>query len=138
MNKVADFDKNAIFAEEALVVDVQIFLNTLMHEKGVSRSDLAKAMGVSRARISQLFSDECTNLTVRLFARAAYALGEKVELDCDHFRLVRERSLSKAMGKAENVWPLWKHVEEEGDKELDVYHDKLLVFLGCEEMEVAA
>lgn len=138
MNKVMDPNKETVFAEEALVVDVQIFLNTLMNEKGVSRSDLAKAMGVSRARVSQLFSDDCTNLTVRLFARAAYALGEKIELDCDHFRRVRERSISKEAGKAENVQPLWNHVEQDEDKELESYHDGLLAFLACEEMRVAA
>jgi transcriptional regulator with XRE-family HTH domain len=65
-----------IFAEEALVVNAQGLLQELMNEKGVSRADLARAMGVSRARVTQLFSDECTNFTLRLWARALFALGE--------------------------------------------------------------
>jgi transcriptional regulator with XRE-family HTH domain len=70
-------EKSAIFAEEGFVVDAQIFLNELMLEKHISRADLAKAMGVSRARITQIFSDDCKNFTVRLLARAIHALGEE-------------------------------------------------------------
>lgn len=66
-----------IFAEEALVVNAQGLLQELMEEKGVSRADLARAMGVSRARVTQLFSDECKNFTIRFWARALFALGEE-------------------------------------------------------------
>jgi transcriptional regulator with XRE-family HTH domain len=66
-----------IFAEEALVVNAQGLLQQLMNEKGMSRADLARSMGVSRARVSQLFSDECRNFTIRFWARALFALGEE-------------------------------------------------------------
>lgn len=69
-------ERSVIFAEEGFVVDAQIFLNELMIEKNISRATLAKAMGVSRARVSQIFSDDCKNFTVRLLARAIHALGE--------------------------------------------------------------
>lgn len=85
-------DEQLIFAEEALVVNAQGLLQELLDEKGMSRADLARAMGVSRARVTQLFSDDCTNFTVRLWARALFALGEKAVVsyagseDClDHF-----------------------------------------------------
>lgn len=73
-------ERAAIFAEEDFVVEAQTFLHSLMEEKGVSRSDLARAMGVSRARVTQIFSDECKNFTVRLLARATHALGETPKL----------------------------------------------------------
>lgn len=78
----------ASYAEEAFVVDVQSFLHQIMEEKGVSRAQLARAMGVSRARVTQVFSDECKNFTVRLLARAVHALGEaprivRAEAGCD-------------------------------------------------------
>jgi len=73
-------NRTASYAEEAFVVDVQSFLHQLMVEKGFSRSQLAEAMGVSRARITQIFSDECKNFTVRLLARAVHALGEYPEI----------------------------------------------------------
>lgn len=70
-------NERIIFAEEALVVNAQGLLQELLDEKGLSRADLARAMGVSRARVTQLFSDECKNFTLRLWARALFALGEE-------------------------------------------------------------
>ena len=89
-----DIDRNErlVFAEEALVVNAQGLLQELLDEKGMTRADLARAMGVSRARVTQLFSDECKNFTIRLWARALFALGEEGIVsyagsdDClDHF-----------------------------------------------------
>lgn len=82
MANVSELERSAIFAEEDFVVEAQTFLHNLMIEKGMSRSDLARAMGVSRARVSQIFSDECKNFTVRYLARATHALGEKPSLGC--------------------------------------------------------
>jgi predicted XRE-type DNA-binding protein len=84
-------EREAIFAEEAFVVDVQILLNQIMKEKGFSRADLARAMNVSRARITQIFSDDCKNFTVRLLARAMHAMGEVPEVTCE-FHMDQMRS----------------------------------------------
>ncbi|MEZ7007098.1 helix-turn-helix domain-containing protein [Streptomyces sp. AD55] len=46
---------------------------------GKSRSDLAKAMGVSPGRVSQILSGEA-NLTVRTLAAAAEALDAEVQI----------------------------------------------------------
>lgn len=70
--------RSRVFAEEAAVVEVQALLHELMESKGWSRADLARAMKVSRGRVTQLFSDECTNLTIRLIARAIFALKEEL------------------------------------------------------------
>ncbi|WOE74899.1 helix-turn-helix domain-containing protein [Alterisphingorhabdus coralli] len=70
-------DERLIFAEEALVVEAQGLLQELLNEKDMTRADLARAMGVSRSRVTQLFSDECKNFTIRLWARALFALGEE-------------------------------------------------------------
>ena len=51
----------------------------LLAESGVSRSDLAKTMGVSPGRVSQILSGDA-NLTVRSLAAAADALGARVEI----------------------------------------------------------
>lgn len=104
-------EKEAIFAEEAFVVDVQILLHKVMQEKGVSRADLARAMNVSRARITQIFSDDCKNFTVRLLARAMFALGEAPELTCEfHMSEVRRKWQTEALKLAKaaaNVVPMW-------------------------------
>lgn len=73
-------ERTAVFAEEAAVVEAQSLLHQLMEEKGWSRADLARAMNVSRARVTQIFSDECKNFTVRLLARAMSALGDELSI----------------------------------------------------------
>lgn len=87
----ATSNRTANYAEEAFVVDVQSFLHHLMVEKGFNRSQLAEAMGVSRARVTQIFSDECKNFTVRLLARAIHALGESPEIVCAGAKLVESK-----------------------------------------------
>lgn len=79
----SEMEKGSVFAEEDLVVELQTLLHGLMQEKGISRAELARLMGVSRARVTQIFSDDCKNFTVRLLARALYALGEKAVISCE-------------------------------------------------------
>lgn len=117
MNQVVDKERAATFAEEAFVVDVQSFLHHMMEEKGISRADLAKAMGVSKARVSQIFSDEAKNFTVRLLARAAHAMGEVVELDAEFLRECRARDRQQAadmqrVDTKSNVFPIWSKVND--------------------------
>lgn len=80
MMHTEDMERDRIYAEEAAVVNAQSLLHSIMEQKGVSRADLARAMDVSRARITQIFSDDCSNFTVRLLARALYALDEELFL----------------------------------------------------------
>lgn len=75
--QLANLRRSPEFAEEMLVADVQSVLEQLMHDKGCSRTDLARLMGVSKARVTQIFSDQ-HNFTIRLIARAFHALGEQV------------------------------------------------------------
>jgi transcriptional regulator with XRE-family HTH domain len=102
--------RSAIFAEEALVVDAQSFLHRLMVEKGINRTQLANAMGVSKARVSQIFSDECKNFTVRLLARACHALGEEPRLSsqtCDALDFGEElQEQAVAINSSKNIHKL--------------------------------
>lgn len=105
--------------EEGFVVDVQSFLQELMDARRMSRADLARAMGVSRGRITQIFSDECKNLTVRLLARAVHALGDEPEIDSSTSREIRERRQrarrAELVNAADNVVPLWSDVSSSED-----------------------
>ncbi|MES3093215.1 helix-turn-helix transcriptional regulator [Sphingomonas aerolata] len=111
MQQAIETDRSAVFAEEAFVVEVQAFLYEMMESKQVSRADLAKAMGVSRARISQIFSDECKNFTVRLLARAMHALGETPRLECqwsdEEASAAAQKEQRRAIKNAKNVRALW-------------------------------
>lgn len=79
------------FAEEYFVAEVQTQLSELMDRVGVTRAELARKLGVSRARVTQIFSDDAKNLTLRLLFRTYAALGEEP--------LVVQRSVYESMKK---------------------------------------
>jgi transcriptional regulator with XRE-family HTH domain len=61
-------------AEELKAVDVAADLTLLLNHAGVSRADLARKLGWSRARVSQVLSGQ-ENVTVQTIAAVAAALG---------------------------------------------------------------
>jgi transcriptional regulator with XRE-family HTH domain len=69
-----------IIAEDALIADVQFAIHNLLEAKGKSRADLARALNVSEARVSQLFRDNTKNLTLRTIARIFCVLGEHAQI----------------------------------------------------------
>ena len=65
------------FREEFFIAEAQSRLGDLMEIKGITRAELARRLDVSRARVTQIFSDESKNFTVRLLVRSFLALGEE-------------------------------------------------------------
>ncbi|NUP13828.1 MAG: helix-turn-helix transcriptional regulator [Polyangiaceae bacterium] len=63
-----------IFAEEGFRVHVQVMVQTRLNELGITQRELAKRLGVSDERASQLLSNEA-RLTVRTVGRIFHALG---------------------------------------------------------------
>ncbi|MER7841531.1 helix-turn-helix transcriptional regulator [Streptomyces sp. NPDC096040] len=72
-------ESNTDLAAARLAQQATASLAGLLAGLNKSRSDLAKAMGVSPGRISQIMSGDA-NLTVRTLAAAAEALGAGVEI----------------------------------------------------------
>ena len=62
-----------------LILSVQVSLQQEMQQRGVSHSELAAKMGVTPARVSQILSSAGSNLTLRVIARIAAALGANFE-----------------------------------------------------------
>lgn len=60
--------------EELKAVDVAADLTLLLHHAGKSRADLARGLGWSRARVTQVLSGQ-ENLTVQTIAAVTKALG---------------------------------------------------------------
>lgn len=79
-DKLRDLRSSPEFAEERLVSSFQSLLQETLDRRGMSKSDLAKKMGVSKARVSQMFSDS-QNFTLRLIANAFFALDEEVSIN---------------------------------------------------------
>ena len=104
--------------EEGFVADVQSFLQELMEERGITRAELARRLGVSRPRITQMFSDECRNLTIRLLARVVHALGDRPTIGAENLQRARvERRDSKTaetVRLSPNVLPLWREQKPSG------------------------
>ena len=73
------FDPRIIEAEGNLLIDYQFLLQERMSQKGISQSDLAERAGISKARLSQIISDDA-NPTLKTFAGLFHALGERVHV----------------------------------------------------------
>lgn len=64
------------FAEEGFIAEVQYEISLMLKRNDVSRSELARRLGVSAAYVSQLLGDSGGNLTCRTIARIYSALDE--------------------------------------------------------------
>jgi transcriptional regulator with XRE-family HTH domain len=64
-----------VFAIEELRADVQLTIQEVMHCKGITRSHLAKLLGCSPARVTQVLGED-GNPTIETIAQVFYALGD--------------------------------------------------------------
>jgi transcriptional regulator with XRE-family HTH domain len=76
-----DQSYDAIYAEEAAMIDAGELLADALERSGMSRAALAKALGVSRGEVTNRLSGD-RNITVRKLAATLHALGSKLELRC--------------------------------------------------------
>ena len=67
-------------AEEELIADVQMFIINNMEEQGITRSELAKRLDVSKSAVSQMLSLEPQNLSLRKVARVCAVLDAKISI----------------------------------------------------------
>lgn len=79
MNSILDaFLQDDAFARsyrhEELIVDVTESIYKIMRQKDMNKSDLAKATGLSKARITKLL-DGSANMTLKSISDIAFALG---------------------------------------------------------------
>jgi len=79
---VGDEDYQAVYAEESAMVDAAELIAEAMEEAGLSRSDLARKLGVPRSEITARLSGE-RNITVRNLAKTLHVLGAKLALDVE-------------------------------------------------------
>lgn len=75
-----DFEHDPDYQAELVKLGIAGVLIERMEELGVSRSELAERMGVSRARVTQILAGYA-NVTVRTLAAAALALDARVHFE---------------------------------------------------------
>lgn len=69
-------DREERLAEERFVFLTQALIQRELNKRGLKYRDLARKLGVSEARISQLMGDSAINLSVRTVGRILYRLDE--------------------------------------------------------------
>jgi transcriptional regulator with XRE-family HTH domain len=66
-----------LLAVHNLLVLTQTEIQKLLNEKGLKYRDLARRLGVTEARVSQIFSENATNLTIKTIAKIFLRLNEE-------------------------------------------------------------
>jgi transcriptional regulator with XRE-family HTH domain len=74
-----DRDDEQALAVESFIVDAQFRIHQLLKEAGVSQSQLAEKLGLSKARVSAMFGPK-PNLTLETMGRIFAALNEPAVL----------------------------------------------------------
>ena len=69
------------FIYEGLRLDLSYYLKRLMEEKGITKKELARRMGVSPAYVTKIFSG--SNISLRTVAKVLSALEVDVRLVLD-------------------------------------------------------
>lgn len=111
---MADNELEATIASDRFIAQIQIVLNTLMEEKGISRSDLAATLQVSESRVSQMFKDEPQNFTAKTIARVFHAIGEEPEITCKGIDAVRNRhAVESLMSEIVDAKIHWRPLSDE-------------------------
>jgi transcriptional regulator with XRE-family HTH domain len=81
-----------LLAEERAIAAVQSMAIRLIEEKKLKRTDLASFLGVSDARISQIFAGDPSNLSIKKAAQLFYAMGEELKFSCKKIDEMNERA----------------------------------------------
>lgn len=81
MSAFPDGDENfeAVYAEEAATIDASEVLARALEASGLSRTELAHKLGVSKSEITHRLRGE-RNITVRKLAATLFACGHQLEL----------------------------------------------------------
>lgn len=76
----SDAEYRRTYAQEAAMVDASELIADALQKSGLTQSDLAKKLQVSKSEITARLAGE-RNITVRKLADTLHALGQKLVLD---------------------------------------------------------
>ena len=93
-------DPDYEFSKVAIDIGEQIVAR--MEERGMTQADVAREMGVSRARVSQILRGK-DNLTLKSIVAVAIALESRVELQLTLAQPERPAQRSKPAAEAEKT-----------------------------------
>ena len=76
---IGTYDGDPDYEFDGVAIDIGEQIVARMEERGMTQADLARAMGVSRARVSQILRGN-DNLTLKSIVAVAIALDCRVEM----------------------------------------------------------
>ena len=76
---IGTFEGDPDFEFDRIAIDIGEQIVARMEERGMTQADLARAMGVSRARVNQILRGN-DNLTLKSIVAVAIGLDSRVEL----------------------------------------------------------
>jgi len=76
---VADPERRRLYEREALAFDASEMIAVLMEQRNVNKAQLARAIGKSRAFVTQLLSGS-RNMTIHTLSDLGFALGYRFEI----------------------------------------------------------
>lgn len=74
---------NRLVNQERLILAVTLRIRKVMEDKGINRASLAKALKVSKARVTKILSGD-SNITLRTLSDIGFALNVPVVVDFDN------------------------------------------------------
>lgn len=77
-----DIERDPEYLKAHAINDFTLAIERKMHEKGISRADLANRLGVSRAHVTQLLRGE-TNFTIESMVNLSIAVGGSVHIQVE-------------------------------------------------------
>lgn len=94
-----------LFEQERAILEVTQLICRTMQEQNVTKAELAKRLGKSKAYVTQLL-DGRANMTVRTISDVLFALGRSFRMDCVDTTSVDGHSGSTKEGKEVPRQPL--------------------------------
>lgn len=91
-----------LYEQERLVLWATSALSEVMEESNVSKAELARRMGTSRANVTLLLAGG-RNMTLRTFAEVAFRLGRRVDVKLEPLR--EGRFMSSPVGVVRQFRP---------------------------------
>lgn len=90
-----DLEYAALVAENTFINRIQLEIERVMSERRLKQTDLARLLGVSEARVSQILGGNGKNLQARTIAKIAFVLGLEAEFGLQKPGVSAKRSASE-------------------------------------------
>lgn len=108
----AQDEYDGIRAEVSFITDLQLEIEAAMDQNGLTQGALAKKLGVSEARVSQILAENGANLEARTIAKIAHRLGMKARVRFEETAVAESRRSDRAICLAqwarENTSSKWQ------------------------------